>query len=97
MVIPLLTQVTAAAVCKCSGLVLMQTDLKLVTKYLSLMAYEVQNILSSQRLAVTMSNIRDKPTRLVKGTMMGISMPASATIMGIDTEEFLHVGSLSAK
>lgn len=60
--------------------------------YLSLMANRVMNVVPKRPFAVTMSNFRDRHTRLPKGVVVEISMPAPVAIMEIEADELLLEG-----
>lgn len=76
-----MTEVAATALCQSAGLVSLQNHPKLINEHLFLMANGVSDVIPDRPFAGTLSNFSEKPTRLRKGTVVGITMPAPVPIM----------------
>ncbi|CAN8062786.1 unnamed protein product [Agarophyton chilense] len=79
--IPPMTQIALSVHSQSPGLVTIQNHPETVLKHLTLTAHGVMDILPNRSFFVTISNFRDKPVRLPKGTVIGITLLAPVAIM----------------
>ncbi|CAN8075917.1 unnamed protein product [Agarophyton chilense] len=86
--IPAMTQIAVSVHSHSSGLVTIQNHPKTVLNHLTLMANGVMNIHPNRSFLVTISNFRDKPVRLPKGTVICITLPVPVAIMEAQMDKF---------
>ncbi|CAN8074491.1 unnamed protein product [Agarophyton chilense] len=77
---PPMTKIAISVHSHSSGLVTIQNHPKTVLKHLTLMANGVVDIHTNSPFLGTISNFRDKPVRLPKGTVIFFTLPAPVAI-----------------